>query len=119
MHAYMRARARVCVCVCARLLYVRMRTVNQTCLTFAAACYHQYAHNINVVEDEVFGMKKNVIALTAWNEDNPTNCPGPKCRKVCCVCAHAAQPGVRVVPLTTCLLLRFPGCDQFGNSRNG
>ena len=41
----------------------------------------QYARNINVVKDMVNGVEKNVIALTAWNADNPDNCPGPDCRK--------------------------------------
>ena len=45
---------------------------------YAANPYHK---NINIVTDIVDGVKKNVLQLTAYNEDNPTLCPGPKCKK--------------------------------------
>lgn len=45
---------------------------------YASNPYHK---NINIVEDVVDGVKKNVLQFTAYNVDNPTLCPGPKCKK--------------------------------------
>lgn len=41
---------------------------------------NKYAKNINVVKDAELG--KNVLAMTAWNMDDPNLCPGPKCHKI-------------------------------------
>jgi len=40
-----------------------------------------FHNNINIVRDVVDGVEKNVLALTAWNEDDPGACPGPDCFK--------------------------------------
>jgi hypothetical protein len=40
-----------------------------------------YHRNLNIVRDVVGGVEKNVLALTAWNEDDPSSCPGPSCVK--------------------------------------
>ena len=42
---------------------------------------NKFGKNINVIKDVVNGVEKNVLALTAWSEDNPSLCPGPRCRK--------------------------------------
>ena len=43
---------------------------------------NKFATNVNVVKDTVNGVEKNVLALTAWNGDNPDHCPGTSCYKV-------------------------------------
>ena len=45
---------------------------------YAANPYHK---NINIVTDVVDGVEKPVLQLTAYNVDNPTLCPGPRCKK--------------------------------------
>ena len=45
---------------------------------YASNPYHK---NINIVEDVVDGVTKPVLQLTAYNVDNPTLCPGPRCKK--------------------------------------
>ena len=42
---------------------------------------NKFSKNINIIKDQVDGVEKNVLALTAWSEDNPSLCPGPMCRK--------------------------------------
>eukprot|EP00750_Incisomonas_marina_P022064 INCI4835.5.p1 GENE.INCI4835.5~~INCI4835.5.p1 ORF type:complete len:485 (+),score=44.94 INCI4835.5:206-1660(+) len=43
--------------------------------------HNPYHANLNIVRDIVNGKEKNVLALTAWNEDDKGSCPGPQCFK--------------------------------------
>jgi hypothetical protein len=40
-----------------------------------------FRRNLNIVVDEVNGVQKQVLAMTAWNEDDASSCPGPACFK--------------------------------------
>jgi hypothetical protein len=42
---------------------------------------NKFEKNINVEKDVVNGVEKNVLAMTAWNADNPDRCPGDGCFK--------------------------------------
>lgn len=41
-----------------------------------------FRRNINILRDNVHGKEKNVLALTAWNEDDTSTCPGDNCTKI-------------------------------------
>lgn len=66
-----------------KLLYFVLSVVNTNNSEFIWSfdLQHPYYRNLNLVEDDVNGVKKNVLALTAWNEDDATTCPGPSCVK--------------------------------------
>jgi len=44
---------------------------------------NKFYRNLNIVKDTVNGQAKNVLALTAWNKDDPNSgCPGEGCHKL-------------------------------------
>lgn len=51
---------------------------------YVCACVRDACRDVGqgITSDVVNGVKKNVLKLTAINEDDPDNCPGPKCHKI-------------------------------------